>query len=76
MKALRVERGQEHLQVRQVFELEVTNGGLAFGELLDELSEAVADPLPSQQVILLEAPSHASWQERFVAKSGELVRWK
>lgn len=67
MEALRVEGGQQHLQAHQVFQLEVTHSGLAFTELLDEPPEAIADPFPSQDVIFLDAASHASWQKGFVA---------
>lgn len=71
LEALGVEGGQQHLQVHQVFELEVTHCGLAFTELLDEPLEAIADPLPSQDVVFLYAASHAPRQEGFVAKSEE-----
>lgn len=74
MEALRVEGGKQHLQAHQIFELEVTHSGLAFTELLDEFLEAIAYPLPSQDVIFLDAASHASRQEGFVAKSGEGIR--
>lgn len=80
MEALGVEGGQQHLQAHQVLQLEVAHRGLALAELLDELPETVADPLPSQDVVLLDAALHASWQEGFVAErrnsaynSGELL---
>lgn len=71
MEALGVERGQQHLEAHQVFELEVAHRGLAFAELLNEPPEAIADSLPGQDVIFLDAASHAHWQEGLVAKSRE-----
>ena len=71
LKALGEEGGQQRLQVHQVFELEVTHRGLAFTELLDELLEAIADPFPRQDVVLLEAAPHAPRQEGLVAETRE-----
>lgn len=73
LEALGEERRQQHLQAHQVLKLEVPNGGLAFNELLDELLEAVADSLPSEEVVRLDAVLHILWQEGLVAEGKESV---
>lgn len=68
LEALGEERRQQHLQAHQVLELEVPNGGLAFDELLDELLEAVADSLPSEEAVRPDAAPHVLRQEGLVAE--------
>lgn len=51
------------LQVHQVFELEVTSRGFTLAELLDELPEAMADPLPGHKVVLLDTGTYVLGQE-------------
>lgn len=67
LKALRVEGGQQSLQVHQVLELQVGHRGLALVELLDESLEAIADPLPGHDVVFLDVASHALRQKGLVA---------
>lgn len=74
LEALGVQGREEHLQAHQVLEFEVADRGLALAELLDEFVEAVADPLPGQDVVLLDLVSHANGQEGLVA--GSIVQGK
>ena len=70
-EALGEQRGLQALQVDEVLELEVAGRRFALAELLNELSEAVADALPGHDVVVLDMGTHLLGQEGLVAEARE-----
>lgn len=63
VKSLRVEGRLQRLQTDHVFELQVSRRGFTRTELMNELPEAEADPLPGHKVLILNVLSHVLREE-------------
>lgn len=66
VKAFGVEGRLQRLQTDCVFELQVSWRGFTHTELMDELPEAEANPLPGHKVLILNVRSHILREERLI----------
>ncbi len=75
VELLGVDGRLQRLHTDHVLQLQVSRRGFTRAELLDELPEAEADPLPGHKVLVLDVRSHVLREERLIAANKHRVQF-